>query len=83
MVIRMRHTKSHTKNRRSHHAISRGGVSVCPECGASKMAHRACMACGSYRGRKVVGKKETVKKESATEKEPQNKKTKTEAKKSK
>lgn len=83
MVIRMRHTKSHTRNRRSHHAISRGGVSVCPECGAPKMAHRACTSCGSYRGRKVVGKKEVAKKETTAAKEPQNKKTKTEAKKSK
>lgn len=53
----MRHTRAHTRNRRSHHAITQGSVSVCPECGASKTAHRACNACGVYRGRKVVGKK--------------------------
>lgn len=59
MVIRMRHTRSHTRNRRAHHGIQGGAVSACPECGAPKMAHRACGNCGVYRGRKVVGKKET------------------------
>jgi len=59
MVVRMRHTRSHTNNRRSHHAIKSGAVSKCPECGASKVAHRACMACGMYRGRSVLGKKKS------------------------
>lgn len=54
----MRHTRAHTRNRRSHHAIKQGGVSTCPECGSPKMAHRACGDCGVYRGRKVVGKKQ-------------------------
>lgn len=29
-------------------------VSVCPECGAAKRAHRACPNCGMYNGRKIV-----------------------------
>lgn len=29
-------------------------VGVCPACGAPVQSHRACPACGMYRGRKVV-----------------------------
>lgn len=29
-------------------------VATCPECGAARRSHRACPACGSYNGRKVV-----------------------------
>lgn len=29
-------------------------VTTCPECGAPQQAHRACGACGTYRGRKVL-----------------------------
>ena len=27
---------------------------TCPECGAPAQTHRACRACGTYRGRKVL-----------------------------
>ena len=29
-------------------------LSVCPQCGALKMPHRVCGACGFYNGRQVV-----------------------------
>ena len=29
-------------------------VSECPACGAPVRSHRACPACGTYKGRKVV-----------------------------
>lgn len=77
MVVRMRHTKSHTRNRRSHHAIKHGGVSVCPECGAAKMAHRACASCGMYRGKKITGKKEGVNQKRTTTSKTTDKKTET------
>lgn len=54
MVIRMRHTKSHTKNRRSHHALSSTSFSECANCSALKRRHTVCSACGFYRGKKVL-----------------------------
>ena len=53
MVVRMRHTRSHTANRRSHHALKAQTLAVC-ECGAPRVSHRACQACGRYKGRVVV-----------------------------
>ncbi len=54
MVIRMRHTKSHTKNRRSHHALKSTNFAKCTNCSALKMRHTVCNSCGFYRGKKVV-----------------------------
>lgn len=54
MVIRMRHTKAHRNNRRSHHALVNKKLGVCEKCGKDTIPHRACPHCGAYRGR-VVG----------------------------
>lgn len=54
MVVRMRHTRSHTGNRRSHHALTAAVSSQCPKCGAPKMSHRVCAQCGTYKDRTVV-----------------------------
>lgn len=54
MVIRMRHTKSHTANRRSHHALKNTNFAKCSNCAALKRRHTICAACGYYRGKKVV-----------------------------
>ena len=53
MVVRMRHTRSHTANRRSHHALISPRMSKC-ECGAMRSPHRACAVCGKYNGKVVV-----------------------------
>jgi len=54
MVVRMRHTKSHTKNRRSHHAIEATSFSKCENCQELKRRHNVCVSCGFYRGMKVI-----------------------------
>lgn len=54
MVVHMRHTRAHTANRRSHHALKAAHFATCKDCGAKHMMHRACSACGKYRGRLVI-----------------------------
>lgn len=54
MVNRMRHTRAHTGNRRSHHALTAVGTTLCKECGHPKAKHIACSNCGKYKGREVI-----------------------------
>ena len=54
MVVRMRHTRAHTANRRSHHALTGPRLSRCSNCGAMGLRHRVCASCGQYRGRTVI-----------------------------
>ncbi len=63
MVVRMRHTRSHTGNRRSHHAIKGQSLAVCANCGAKKQKHTVCKTCGKYKGRDIIDMvKKTAKK---------------------
>lgn len=54
MVVRMRHTKSHTANRRSHHALKAPKVVTDVKTGSVRLNHRVDMATGMYKGRKVI-----------------------------
>jgi ribosomal protein L32 len=54
MVVRMRHTKSHTANRRSHHALTPVAVATDAKTGVPHMRHRVCLETGTYRGKKVI-----------------------------
>lgn len=54
MVIRMRHTRAHTKNRRSHHGLEAPTLAVCGNCGAKHRPHHMCLDCGFYKGRQVM-----------------------------
>ncbi|MDO8424088.1 MAG: 50S ribosomal protein L32 [bacterium] len=53
MTVRMRHTRSHTNNRRSHHALAKPALSK-DEAGNVHLRHRVSLANGTYRGRKVI-----------------------------
>jgi ribosomal protein L32 len=53
MVVRMRHTKSHSANRRSHHALKNPAISK-DEAGNLHLRHRMAPETGTYRGRKVL-----------------------------
>ena len=57
MVVRMRHTRAHTANRRSHHALKALNIVACKDCGAMKTPHTVCDACGMYRGKKILATK--------------------------
>ena len=54
MVVRMRHTKSHTANRRSHHALKAPKTTTDPKTGGTHLRHRIDMTTGMYKGRKVI-----------------------------
>ena len=52
-VPKSRTSKSRRGMRRSHHHNVRTFAIVCPGCGESMLRHRACPACGEYRGKKI------------------------------
>ena len=54
MVVRMRHTKSATHQRRSHHALGSIAFSKCSHCGTEILPHIICQNCGYYKGRQVI-----------------------------
>lgn len=62
MSIRMRHTSSHTKNRRSHHALKNQKLVKDKESGNLRLPHRLDEATGMYRGKQIAPAKGTVKK---------------------
>lgn len=53
-----RHSNARTRKRRSHDALSVPNLVECPNCHEQKLPHRACSACGHYRGREVVKREE-------------------------
>ena len=53
-----RHSNARTRKRRSHDALSIPNLIECPNCHERKLPHRACPACGYYRGREVVKREE-------------------------
>ncbi len=54
MVVRMRHTRGHSGNRRSHHALKAENLSTCSHCGKPHRPHHMCLECGYYNGRQVM-----------------------------
>ena len=54
-----RHSKERRDKRRSHDALPLPTISKCPQCGESKLPHRVCSSCGTYRGTEVLDVKNT------------------------
>jgi large subunit ribosomal protein L32 len=57
MSIRMRHTRGHTGNRRSHHALKNTNIVTDKESGNFRLPHRLDEATGMYRGKLIVAPK--------------------------
>ncbi len=54
-VPKKKTSKARTRRRRSENDKVKSPVaSWCDNCGAAKMPHRVCLACGMYRGRQVI-----------------------------
>ncbi len=54
MVNRMRATRAHRDNRRSHHALTAIQTTLCSECNSPRLRHTACGNCGKYRGKTII-----------------------------
>ncbi len=54
MVIRMRHTRAHTGNRRSHHALKGSTFTTDTDTKSVHLRHRLDPKTGMYRGRKIL-----------------------------
>lgn len=64
MSVRMRHTREHTRNRRSHHALSKVSLTRDKETGAPARRHRVSPITGMYKGKQVLDvAKKALKKE--------------------
>ena len=50
-----RNSRSKVRRRRAHHALKATAGAVCANCGATILPHRACKACGFYKGRNLRG----------------------------
>lgn len=61
----MRHTRAHTKNRRSHHGLDGSAITVDQKTGTPHLRHRASSKTGTYRGRQVVDMVKKVEKRQA------------------
>lgn len=49
----MRHTRAHTNNRRSHHALTATKAILDKETGKLRLPHRVDESTGMYRGKKI------------------------------
>jgi len=54
MVVRMRSTKSHRNNRRSHDSLSFPAVTMDKNTNVPHLRHRASLVTGQYKGRVVI-----------------------------
>jgi large subunit ribosomal protein L32 len=50
-VPRRRHGKGRRDRARTHKKVHARVMAKCDNCGAPKLPHRICSACGQYRGR--------------------------------
>ncbi len=49
-----RHSRARQGKRRASISLKVTQSGACPNCGAPKIAHRVCEACGFYKGQQVI-----------------------------
>lgn len=53
-VPKKRTSRARRDQRRAHDFLTpTAATEACPDCGATKLRHHVCGACGSYRGKKL------------------------------
>ncbi|HOX24066.1 MAG TPA: 50S ribosomal protein L32 [Elusimicrobiales bacterium] len=69
-----KHSRARRDTRRAQNwKLELGASSKCPNCGVMRMPHRVCPACGFYRDRVAVPKKEKKEKAAAGQAQDQKK----------
>ncbi len=53
-VPKQKKSKSATRQKRNHHALSKVNLAKCLKCGSLLRPHFACANCGTYAGREVI-----------------------------
>ncbi len=53
-VPKKKTSKSRKNMRRAHDFLTPLTLSTCPQCKAPKLPHRACLSCGTYKGKEVI-----------------------------
>jgi large subunit ribosomal protein L32 len=56
-------SRSKTRRRRSHLALTKIHLIKCSKCGKPTQPHRVCRFCGTYQGREIIKPKIKKKKE--------------------
>ena len=49
-----KHSKARRDKSRTHWKLKRLSLTKCPQCAQPLLPHRACLSCGTYRGRQVL-----------------------------
>ena len=61
-VPSQRKSAQKTKRGRSHDALKTPNYKQCPKCKAVILPHRACVKCGTYKGKTVMDVSKKIKK---------------------
>jgi large subunit ribosomal protein L32 len=56
-----RHSKTRRNQRRANDFLQQPSLSVCPQCNQTKMPHRVCPTCGTYKGREIISVEKAAK----------------------
>ncbi|MDO8575249.1 MAG: 50S ribosomal protein L32 [bacterium] len=72
MVNRMRATRAHRDNRRSHHALDAVRLGTCSNCNSKHVSHTVCTVCGFYKGKEVIDMKAKITKKAKKSKAKEN-----------